>query len=83
MDRNLFLLRSKVVYLGHVLDKDGLHPIEAKVQAIKDAPESVNHTHLAFLSLINFTINFFQTFPPHSHLALFSLEQAPEVALGY
>ena len=50
-----FFLRERVVYLGHVIDKDGLHPIEAKVQAIKDAPEPVNLTQLrSFLGLINY-----------------------------
>ena len=39
-----FYLRPRIEYLGHIIDKDGLHPIESKVQAIKDAPEPTNVT---------------------------------------
>ena len=31
-------LQSSVRYLGHVIDKHGLHPLPDKVEAIKDAP---------------------------------------------
>ena len=33
---------SSVEYLGHVIDKDGLHPSPSKVEAIQAAPEP-NH----------------------------------------
>jgi len=50
-----FFLRPRIVYLGHAIDKDELHPIEAKVQAIKDAPKPTNITQLcSFLGLINY-----------------------------
>ena len=37
---------SQNEYLGHVIDKDGLHPTEEIVQAIKDAPRPTNVTEL-------------------------------------
>ena len=46
---------SQIEYLGHVTDKDGLHPTEEKIQAIKDAPRPTNVTELrAFLGVINY-----------------------------
>lgn len=32
-----FFLRSKVEYLGHIIDAKGLHPTEDKIKAIKNA----------------------------------------------
>ena len=32
-------LAPSVEYLGHIIDKDGLHPAPEKVRAIQDAPE--------------------------------------------
>ena len=41
--------------LGHHIDKDGFHPVAAKVNAIKDAPAPTNVTELkSFLGMINF-----------------------------
>ena len=40
-----FLLDS-VQYLGHIVDKGGLHPTHGKVEAIRNAPESKNITEL-------------------------------------
>ena len=31
-------MKDSVVYLGHRIDKDGLHPTEEKVRTIRDAP---------------------------------------------
>ena len=46
---------SQIECLGHVIDKDGLHPIEEKIQAIKDALRPTNVTELrAFLGIINY-----------------------------
>ena len=30
-----FFLQARIEYLGHIIDKDGLHPTEEKVTAIK------------------------------------------------
>ena len=46
---------SQIEYLGHVIDKDGLHLTEEKIQAIKDTPRPTNVTELrAFLGIINY-----------------------------
>ena len=46
---------SQIEYLGHVIDKDGLHLTEEKIQAIKDAPRPTSVTELrTFLGIINY-----------------------------
>ena len=46
---------SKVEYLGHMIDENGLHPTEEKVKAIKEVPSPKNVTELrAFLGIINY-----------------------------
>ena len=41
--------------LGHHIDADGFHPVEAKVNATKDAPAPTNVTEWkSFLGMINF-----------------------------
>ena len=37
-----FFLRPSITYLGHVIDKDGLHPTQEKVRAIKEVPTPRN-----------------------------------------
>ena len=45
-------LTSSVEYLGHVIDRDGLHPLREKVRAIQEAPEPTNVSELkSFLGL--------------------------------
>ena len=39
-----FFMQPRVVYLGHVIDEQGLHPTEDKVKAIRDAPSPKNVT---------------------------------------
>ena len=54
-----FFLRSSIEYLGHVVDKDSIHPTQEKVQAIKNAPQPTNIAQLrSFLSLINYYSKF-------------------------
>ena len=49
-----FMLPS-VEYLGHVIDSVGLHPTQAKVKAIREAPTPKNVAELrSFLGLINY-----------------------------
>ena len=44
-----------VEYLGHRIDDQGLHPTQAKVQAVKEAPVPTDVTKLkSFLGLINY-----------------------------
>ena len=50
-----FFLQARIEYLGHIIDKDGLHPTEEKVTAIKKAPPPKNITELrSFLGLISY-----------------------------
>ena len=44
-----------VSYLGFLIDKEGIHPTQEKVQAISEAPAPTNVTQLrAYLGLVNF-----------------------------
>ena len=46
---------ASVVYLGHKIDRDGLHPTDEKVRAIQDAPHPTNVKELrAWLGLLNY-----------------------------
>ncbi|KAI4895675.1 hypothetical protein NFI96_020671 [Prochilodus magdalenae] len=48
-------LGKEVVFLGHKIDATGLHPVNEKVAAIKEAPEPRNVTELkAYLGLLNY-----------------------------
>ena len=56
-------------YLGHVIDKNGLHPSPSKVQAIKQAPPLTNITELkSYLGLVNYY---------HKFLSNLSISLAP------
>ncbi|XP_054723056.1 uncharacterized protein K02A2.6-like [Uloborus diversus] len=51
--------RSSVEYLGHRIDKDGLHPVESKVEAIACAPDPRNVDELrSFIGLITYYAKF-------------------------
>ena len=52
-----FFLRDRIVYLGHAIDADGLHPTEDKVKAIKEVPKPRNITELRI-------INYYHKFLP-------------------
>ena len=46
---------ESVEYLGHVIDKNGLHPSPSKVQTIKQVLPPTNVTELkSFLGLVNY-----------------------------
>ena len=46
---------KKVSYLGYLIDKDGLHPTDEKIDAIKNAPVPTNVSQLkAYLGLLSF-----------------------------
>lgn len=50
---------GSVEYLGHRIDKDGIHPTTEKLRAIQDAPEPQNVTQLrAYLGLLNYYSKF-------------------------
>ena len=48
-------LASKVTYLGHCLNKDGIQPVHQMVKTIQDSPRPTNIKELqAFLSKLNY-----------------------------
>ncbi len=48
-------MTNKVEYLGHIVDSEGLHPMEEQVKAIVNAPSPTNVTELrSFLGLLNY-----------------------------
>ena len=52
-------LTPSVEYLGHVIDKEGLHPSPDKIRAIRNAPAPKNLSELkSFLGLINYYAKF-------------------------
>ena len=49
------LMPPSVTYLGHKIDKDGIHPLAEKVRAVQKAPEPKNVTELkAYLGLLSY-----------------------------
>ena len=48
-------LLPKVEYLGHLIDRNGLHPTKEKVRAIQEAPQPHNVAELrSFLGIISY-----------------------------
>ena len=48
-------LRSQIEYLGHVIDREGLHPTVEKVQAIQETQKPQNVSELrSFFGIINY-----------------------------
>ena len=48
-------MKPSVTYLGHVIDENGLHPVEGKVKAIREAPEPSSVTELkSYLGLLTY-----------------------------
>lgn len=46
---------KEVVYLGHKIDSEGVHPLEQKIEAIQKVPEPKSVTELqAYLGLLNY-----------------------------
>ena len=65
-------LQNSIIYLGHRIDKDGLHPTESKVKAVKEAPTPQNVSELwSFLGLINY----YQKFLPNLSSVLHPLHR--------
>ena len=52
-------MASSVVYLGHRIDAQGLHPLTEKVKAIQEAPKPNNVSELkAYLGLLSYYSKF-------------------------
>ncbi len=67
-DKCVFLQPS-VEYMGHVVDQEGLHPMQSKIDAVLRAPAPTNITELrSYLGLLNyynrFIPNMVSTFHP-------------------
>ena len=51
--------KAKIEYVGYEVDKDGRHPMQDKVKAIREAPHPTNVQELrSYLGLLNFYGNF-------------------------
>ena len=54
-------MQSEVMYLGHVIDRTGLHPDKDRIQVITEAPTPQNVTELkAYLGLLSYYGKFLQ-----------------------
>ena len=50
-----FFLKSRIEYLGCIIDENGRHPTDEKIRAIREAPRPQNVSELrAFLGIINY-----------------------------
>ena len=50
-----FFLAKSVVYLGHTIDADGLHPTPDKLQAVQDAPQPTNVSELkSYIGILSY-----------------------------
>ena len=67
-----FFLQPSIEYLWHIIDKDGLHPTEEKVRAIKEAPKPRNVSELQLFFRI---INYYSRFLPNLSTKLAPLYQ--------
>ena len=57
---------SEVVYLGHKIDEQGLHPLAEKVEAVQAALTPKNVSELkSYLGLLSYYTNSYQTCWPH------------------
>ena len=57
-DKCVFLAPS-VVYLGHRIDEQGLHPVAEKLQALQEAPRPTNVSELkSYLGLLTYYTKF-------------------------
>ncbi|XP_018397158.1 PREDICTED: uncharacterized protein K02A2.6-like [Cyphomyrmex costatus] len=58
------LLQESVNYLGHRLDREGVHPLEEKIKPIKEMPSPQSKKQLkSFLG----AVSFYDRFIPHLH----------------
>ena len=53
-DKCIFMAQS-VVYLGHKIDTEGLHPVPDKVRTVQEAPEPRNVSELkSYIGLLSY-----------------------------
>ena len=59
-------MKPQVVFLGHVSDDKGIHPVPSKVKAIQDAPQPKNVTELkSYLGLLTYYGKFMPSLSTH------------------
>lgn len=60
------LMKSQVVFLGHVVDEKGIPPVPSKIKAIQDAPRPKNLAELkSYLGLLNYYNKFMPNLSTH------------------
>lgn len=60
-----FFMVDEVVFLGHRINKEGIHPVDDKIQAIRDAPSPRSITELkSYLGLLNYYSKFLRNLSP-------------------
>ena len=61
-------LQLSVTYLGHCIDKNGIHPTKDKVEAIRNAPAPTNVSELrSFLGMIAYYQKFLENYSTLVH----------------
>ncbi|XP_038139940.1 uncharacterized protein K02A2.6-like [Cyprinodon tularosa] len=64
--RKCAFLRNEVEYLGHIINAEGLHPVQSKIKAIEEAPQPTTVTELkAYLGLLNYYNKFLPNLATH------------------
>ena len=64
-------MKDRVEYLGHIVDKDGLHTVPSKVKAVTEAPAPTNVNKLrSYLGMVQYHAKFLHNLatepsPPH------------------
>ena len=59
-------MKPQVVFLGHVIDDKGIHPVPSKVKAIQDAPRPKNVAELkSYLGLLTYYGKFMPSLSTH------------------
>lgn len=66
-NKEKFEFKSRISCCGHVMDKDGLHKLQDKIEAVLNVPHAQNVSQLrSYLGLVNYyQTNFFQTCPQY------------------
>ncbi len=78
-DKCQFLV-SSVTYLGYKIDKEGIHPVPKKIEAIKAAPSPKNETELkSYLGLLSY----YNRFMPHLPTVLSPLYKLLHKDIGW
>ena len=59
-------MKSSVTYLGHQIDEDGLHPLQDRVTAIREAPTPTSVSTLkSYLGILSYYSKFLPNISGH------------------